>query len=66
MSSILRKIRNWPVDVFNVWKREVSLAFHDEAVIIFFLVLCAVYPILYSLVYNTEVARDMKVIVVDD
>lgn len=66
MSSILRKIRNWPVDVFNVWKREVSLAFHDEAVIIFFLVLCAVYPILYSLVYNTEVAREMKVIVVDD
>lgn len=66
MSSILRKIRNWPVDVFNVWKREVSLAFHDEAVIIFFLVLCAVYPILYSLVYNTEVARDIKVIVVDD
>ncbi len=52
--------------MFNVWKREVSLAFHDEAVIIFFLVLCAVYPILYSLVYNTEVARDMKVIVVDD
>ena len=66
MSSILWKIRNWPVDVFNVWKREVSLAFHDEAVIIFFLVLCAVYPILYSLVYNTEVARDIKVIVVDD
>lgn len=52
--------------MFNVWKREVSLAFHDEAVIIFFLVLCAVYPILYSLVYNTEVAREMKVIVVDD
>ena len=52
--------------MFNVWKREVSLAFHDEAVIIFFLVLCAVYPILYSLVYNTEVARDIKVIVVDD
>lgn len=64
--SIFRNISNWLIDVFRVWKRELNLAFHDEAVIIFFLVLCATYPVLYSLIYNTEVARDMKVVVVDD
>lgn len=64
--SFFRNIINWPIDVFRVWKREISLVFHDEAVIIFFLVLCAVYPVLYSLIYNTEVAHDIKVVVVDD
>ena len=59
--SIFRNIINWTIDVFRVWKRELNLAFHDEAVIIFFLVLCATYPVLYSLIYNTEVAHDMKV-----
>ena len=63
---MFRNIINWTIDVFRVWKRELNLAFHDEAVIIFFLVLCATYPVLYSLIYNTEVAHDMKVVVVDD
>ncbi len=64
--NVIRNIIQWPIDVFRVWKREINLAFHDEAVIIFFLVLCATYPLLYSLIYNTEVARDVKVVVVDD
>ncbi|MDY5379826.1 MAG: ABC transporter permease [Sodaliphilus sp.] len=64
--SIFRNIINWTIDVFRVWKRELNLAFHDQAVIIFFLVLCATYPVLYSLIYNTEVAHDVKVVVVDD
>ena len=42
------------------------LAFHDQGVIVFFLVLCAVYPIVYSLIYNPEIARDVAVVVVDD
>lgn len=64
--KLLHKILNWHLDVFRVWKRELNLAFHDEAVIIFFLVLCALYPILYSLIYNPETARDVQVVVVDD
>ena len=39
------KIIRWLVDVFHVWRREFMLAFHDQGVIVFFLVLCAVYPI---------------------
>ena len=53
-------------DILRVCRRELYLVFKDEGVIIFFLVLCAVYPILYSLVYNTEVVRDEPLVVVDD
>ncbi len=60
------KIIRWLVDVFHVWRREFMLAFHDQGVIVFFLVLCAVYPIVYSLIYNPEIARDVAVVVVDD
>lgn len=56
----------WLHDIFLVWKREFWLSFHDEGVIIFFLVLCLVYPILYALIYNPETAHDVAVVVVDD
>ena len=58
-------IFQWLESIFKVWKRELYLSFRDKAVVIFFIVLCAVYPVLYSLIYNTEVANDMKVVVVD-
>ncbi len=56
----------WLHDIFLVWKREFWLSFHDEGVIIFFLVLCLVYPILYALIYNPETAHNVSVVVVDD
>ena len=56
----------WFYDLFKVWKREIWFSFHDEGVIIFFLILCLVYPVLYALIYNTETARDVTVVVVDD
>ena len=58
-------IFQWLESIFKVWKRELYLTFRDKAVVIFFIVLCAVYPVLYSLIYNTEVANDIKVVVVD-
>ena len=60
------KIVKWFLDLFAVTRREFMLAFHDEGVFIFFIVLCATYPVLYSLIYNTETAHDVKVVVVDD
>lgn len=56
----------WLHDIFLVWKREFWLSFRDEGVIIFFLVLCLVYPILYALIYNPETAHNVAVVVVDD
>ena len=56
----------WIGTVARVFSREFKLVLRDEAVIIFFIVLPAVYPPLYSLIYNTEVARDEPVVVVDE
>ncbi len=56
----------WFIQVLKVCGRELLLVFRDEGVVIFFLVLNAVYPVLYALIYNPEVVRDEAVVVVDD
>ena len=56
----------WFVQVLKVCGRELMLVFRDEGVVIFFLLLNAVYPVLYSLIYNPEVVRNEPVVVVDD
>ena len=60
------KLFLWFIQVLKVCQRELLLVFRDAGVIIFFLVLNALYPVLYSLIYNTEVVRDERVVVVDD
>ena len=56
----------WFVQVLRVCGRELLLVFRDEGVVIFFLLLNAVYPVLYALIYNPEVVRNERVVVVDD
>ncbi len=63
---MIKKIAAWWRSVAHVWVREVTLSFRDPGVIIFFLVVCAAYPVLYSLIYNPEVERDMPVVVIDN
>lgn len=38
---------------------------HDQGVVLFFLFLPLAYPIIYSLIYNPELVRDVTVVVVD-
>ena len=61
-----QKVRQWFLEMYRVWWREFRLVLRDEGVVIFFFGVCAVYPILYSLIYNTEVERDEPIVVVDD
>ena len=56
----------WFILVLKVCGRELMLVFRDQGVVIFFLVLNALYPVLYALIYNPEVVRDERVVVVDD
>ncbi len=56
----------WFIQVLRVCGRELLLVFRDEGVVIFFLLLNAVYPVFYALIYNPEVVRDERVVVVDD
>lgn len=60
------KILGWLHSIVLSMRQEFKHIFRDEAVVIFFVVLAIVYPPLYSLIYNTEVARDETVVVVDD
>ena len=56
----------WFIQVLKVCGRELLLVFRDEGVVIFFLLLNAAYPVFYALIYNPEVVRDERVVVVDD
>ena len=60
------KLFLWFIQVLRVCGRELLLVFRDEGVVIFFLLLNAVYPVLYAIIYNPEVVRDEPVVVVDD
>lgn len=56
----------------NIWRqfievyvREFKLVFSDQGIMIFLFFLPLAYPVIYSLIYNPELVRDVKVIVVD-
>lgn len=51
--------------MFHVYRHEFYLTFHDGGIILFFLFLPLIYPVLYSLIYNPELVRDVKMVVVD-
>ena len=63
---MIKGITYWLKSLAAVFTKEIFLSFHDVAVIIFFVVLALFYPILYSLIYNTETLHDVPVVVVDD
>ena len=56
---------NWLASLFKVWRREFYLVFHDAGVLLFFFALPLMYPVVYTIIYNPEVIRDMPVAVVD-
>ena len=59
-------VKEWIVETAEVLRREFALVFSDVGVMIFFFLLPIVYPVVYSLIYNPEVTRDMPVVVVDN
>lgn len=64
--NILNNIRQSFIDIFKVWRQEFRNVFHDAGVMIFFLLLPTAYPIVYSLIYNPELVREVPVVVVDN
>ena len=52
--------------LFKVYCNEFRIVIHDPGIIIFFLFLPLAYPIIYSLIYNPELVRDVEVVVVDN
>lgn len=61
MKWLVSKLRQ----LFYVYRHEFYLTFHDGGILLFFTVLPFAYPVIYSLIYNPEVVRDVKMVVVD-
>lgn len=51
--------------IFDVYLKEFRMIFHDQGLMIFLFLLPSAYPIIYSLIYNPELVRDVKMVVVD-
>ena len=54
------------LDIYYFWINELKVVFKDPAVILLFFIVPLAYPVLYSFIYNNEVAHEVKVVVVDD
>lgn len=50
---------------YDVYVRQFRMIIHDGGLVIFFLFLPLAYPVIYSLIYNPELVRDVNVVVVD-
>ena len=59
--KLFKNISQWLADVFRVWRRQIWLVFHDAGLMLFFFALPTAYPIVYSLIYNPEVVKEMPV-----
>ena len=58
-------LRNFFKNLLDTYCREFRIVGKDPGIILFFVFLPFVYPIVYSLIYNPEVVRDVAVVVVD-
>lgn len=58
-------IRKFYHDIIKVWITEIKLIFKDKGILIFLFLLPLGYPIVYALIYNPELAREVPVVVVD-
>lgn len=65
MKRFLKQINEGLHDMCFIWREEMKMVFKDEGVLIFFIIVPLLYPLLYSWIYNNEVAREVPVAVVD-
>lgn len=63
---MLKTIKRYLHDFFEVYAHEFKMIFHDQGLILFLTFLPLGYPIIYSLIYNPELVREVKMVVVDN
>lgn len=64
--NLFKSIRLGFWDTCYVWKNEFKHVFKDVGVLLFFFGLPFAYPILYALIYNPEVVREVPMVVIDN
>lgn len=52
-------------ETFLIWRKEGERVFHDQGVLIFFILVPLLYPLLYAFIYTGEVVREVPVVAVD-
>lgn len=62
----MKKIKDYLLQIGTVYVREFGIVKKDMGLILFFLFLPLAYPVIYSLIYNPELVRDVKLVVVDN
>lgn len=66
MEWIWKHIKKFFSDMALVFRQEWKLMLHDPGLLVFFIALPLAYPVVYTLIYNPEVVRQIPVAVVDD
>lgn len=62
---MLNKIKQGFRNFFMVYCHEFKLVLKDQGIILFFLFLPLAYPIIYSLIYNPELVKEVDMVVID-
>ncbi|MDE6099612.1 MAG: ABC transporter permease, partial [Paramuribaculum sp.] len=66
MKRMISGISATVTSLFRVWRREFYLVFHDAGVLLFFFFLTLAYPVIYTIIYNQEVIKNIPIAVVDN
>ncbi|MDE7180238.1 MAG: ABC transporter permease [Muribaculaceae bacterium] len=61
----MKRIKDFILGLFRVYCREFKLILSDKGIMIFLLFLPLGYPIIYSLIYNPELVKEVPFVVVD-
>lgn len=61
----MKTIKGYILQTFRAYVSEFRIILHDPGVLLFFVFLPLCYPVIYSLIYNPEVVREVKAVVVD-
>lgn len=62
----MNSIKEFFKGIFLVYCREFKLVMHDPGIILFITFLPLAYPIIYSLIYNPELVKEVPMVVVDN
>jgi len=62
---MFKRLKKAFLSLYKVYLTEFKLVTHDQGLILFFLFLPLAYPVIYSLIYNPELVKDVDIVVVD-
>lgn len=64
--NVFKNIGQWMRSLSEVFAHEFRIVTHDAGALLFFVALPLLYPIVYTLIYNPEVVRQLPIAIVDN